>query len=140
MKLCRVSCWILISMLTVGCGSSGPELATVSGTVKLDGAPLPHAFVTFTPASGRPSFGGTDENGYYQLVYTDDKKGALAGEHTVKVSTLRRADPESGTKAEPERIPAKYNSKSELKKTVEPGSNTIDIEVTSEGKVVQPAK
>src|SRR5688572_3766102 len=142
MKSCRISIAILCAVAWSGCGSSGPQLARVSGTVKMDGAPLKDAFVTFTPEqAGRPSFGGTDANGYYDLVYTDTKKGALPGQHTVKVSTHQGANPDAGTKAQPERVPAKYNSKSELKKKVEPGSNTIDIEISStDGKVVQPAK
>jgi hypothetical protein len=142
MRSCCLSIAILYSVIGVGCGSSGPELARVSGTVKMDGAPLKDAFVTFTPEqAGRPSFGGTNADGYYDLVYTDTKKGALPGQHTVKVSTYQGANPEAGTKAQPERVPAKYNTKSELKRKVEPGSNTIDIEISSsDGKVVQPAK
>jgi hypothetical protein len=128
-------------LVTSGCGSSGPELATVSGTVKMDGAPLADASVQFVPASGRPSYGSTDANGFYQLEFTATKSGAVPGEHTVRVSTHRRADPETGAKGQPERIPMKYNSKSEIKKTVNPGKNTIDIEVSEkDGKVVQPAR
>jgi hypothetical protein len=137
-----VSVAIVACVLLSGCGSSGPELATVSGTVKLDGSPLADASVQFVPASGRPSFGSTDASGYYELRFTETKEGAVPGEHTVRVTTHRRADSESGTKGQAERIPAKYSgSKSELKKKVEPGSNTIDIEISSkDGKVVQPAK
>ena len=126
-------------LLAIGCGSSGPELARVQGTVKLDGAPLPEAMITFVPAEGRPSFGVTDSDGNFDLLYTTDRRGALPGEHVVRVSTQRAGDPESGTKGQPERVPAKFNKKSEIKKTVEPGSNTIDIEVSSkDGKVVPP--
>ena len=127
------------SFVTVGCGSSGPELADVSGTVKFDGAPLPRARITFVPEAGRPSYAVSDDDGFYELVYTDDKAGALPGQHTIRVSTHRRADPLSGTKAQAERIPTKYNTKSQLKKTVEAGANTIDLEISSnDGKVVQP--
>ena len=116
----------------VGCGGSdGPELAIVSGTVTLDGTPLKEAMVTFVPESGRPSYGGTDESGYYELVYTEAKKGAVPGSHTVRVSTQRGGDPDSGIKAQPERIPRKFNTQSQLKKTVEAGSNTINVELTS---------
>jgi hypothetical protein len=107
----------------------------------MDGQPLADAFVTFTPESGRPSFGGTDANGNYELLYTDAKTGALPGQHTVKVSTYRSADADSGTKAAPERVPEKYNTKSELKQKVEPGSNTIDFELSSkDAKIVQRPK
>jgi len=117
--------------LMMGCGSSGPDLAYVSGVVKLDGQPLKEASVTFVPEVGRPSYGGTDKNGYYELAYTNDKAGALPGTHTIRVSTQRGADPDSGTKAQPERVPRKFNVQSQLKKTVVAGSNTVDVELTS---------
>jgi len=126
-----VSGWCLSVVLLAGCGSSGPELATVSGVVTMDGAPLKHAFVTFVPEAGRPSFGGTDDNGHYELVYTNDRNGAIAGSHTVRVSTKRASDPENGTKAQPEIVPKKFNTQSQLKKSVEPGANVIDVELTS---------
>ena len=128
--------WFALSMifsvlLLAGCGSSGPELARVSGTVKLDGAPLKHAFVTFVPEKGRPSYGGTDKNGYYELLYTAERKGALPGTHIVRVSTQRPADPESGVKAQAERVPKKFNAQSRLTKMIASGSNTIDVELTT---------
>ena len=50
--------------LICGCGGeSGPELATVEGYVFLDGQPLPDATVIFTPESGSPSYGTTDQEG-----------------------------------------------------------------------------
>ena len=122
----------LAMALLAGCvGSDGPELAIVSGIVTLDGSPLKEAFVTFVPESGRPSYGGTDETGYYELVYTEAKRGAVPGSHTVRVSTQRGADPDNGVKAQSERIPKKFNVQSQLKKTVEAGSNTIHVELTS---------
>jgi hypothetical protein len=132
----------LSASLLAGCGNKGPELGHVTGTVKLDGAPLANASVQFLPTSGRPSYGSTDASGHYVLKFTESKPGAIPGDHTVRVSTHHRGDPETGTKAEPERIPAKYSgAKSELKKKVEPGANTIDIEISSkDGKVEQPAK
>jgi hypothetical protein len=129
----RIVCAVGLGMaLAVGCGGSdGPELAIVNGTVTLDGAPLKEAFVTFVPESGRPSYGGTNESGYYELAYTEARKGAVPGAHTVRVSTQRAGDPDSGVKAQPERVPKKFNTQSQLKKTVEAGSNTIDFELTS---------
>src|SRR5690606_23808547 len=39
-------------LLLAGCGGAdGPELASVSGTVTLNGQPLPHAVVQFQPTS-----------------------------------------------------------------------------------------
>jgi hypothetical protein len=129
-----------LSLVASGCGgSSGPELAAVTGVVKLDGAPLADARVEFIPKDGRPAVALTDASGAYELTYNADRNGATPGEYTVRVSTYRRGD-ESGTGKTPERVPTKYNTKSELKKTVEPGKNEINIDLESSGKVVQPAE
>jgi len=124
----RVLCSTVVICAVVGCGPS--NIGTVSGTVTLDGQPLPDALVTFTPIEdGSPSSGRTDANGSYTLRYTRSIVGAEPGEHVVSVSTYTEGDPD----AEPpipevaEKVPAKYNEKSELKQTVTKGSNTIDL-------------
>jgi hypothetical protein len=135
--------WTLVPFLTIaaGCGEDGPELASVSGTVKLDGRPLEGAAVIFTPvAGGRPAGGRTDASGYYELVYTEDSDGAVLGEHSVRITTFQAGDPDEGIARVPEKVPAKYNTQSELKKTVEDDDNVIDFELDSKGgKIVQPA-
>ena len=124
--------------LLAGCAPDGPELATVAGTVRLDGQPLEEATVTFIPSKGgRPSAARTDPEGRYELVYTRDRNGALLGEHTVRISTFRKGDPEQDIAPVLERVPVKYNIQSELKKTVEPNGNVFDFDLTSEGKIVQ---
>ena len=37
-----------------------------------------------------------------------------------------------------EKVPAKYNSATELKETVKAGANTFDFELQSGGKIVEP--
>ena len=131
---------LLLLPLLAGCGSDGPELASVEGTVKLDGRPVADALIMFTPvAGGRPAGGRTDGEGRYELTYSRDAEGAMTGEHTVTISTFRAKDPDSGTPGAPELVPAVYNTKTELKKTVEPGDNVIDFDLDSKkGKIVQP--
>ena len=52
------------------CGIAG-IVATVTGTVTLDGQPLAAAMVRFQPASGgAPSAGTTDSSGRYELRHT----------------------------------------------------------------------
>lgn len=134
-KICWGCCSALWLLASVGCGSS--DYGYVSGTVTAEGKPLPNAMITFTPEpSGRPSSGLTDANGVYHLIYTKDQKGALIGQHTVRISTAV-AEGDYGKSAR-ETIPAKFNIASELKREVKPGRNTIDIEVDYKGKVVQP--
>jgi hypothetical protein len=123
----------------VGCG--GPEnIASVSGTVTLDGTPLEGAIITFTPTGeGSPSYGRTDASGNYTLQYSREVSGAEIGKHTVSVSTHSEGDPdaEPPMPATPEKVPARYNVYSELTETVKAGSNTINFDLDSEGEIVE---
>ncbi len=116
--------------LTVGCGKS---LSGVSGTVTLDGKPLEGAFVEFSPVSGRPSLGKTDEDGRYQLEYSTSKSGVESGEHTVRIGTYEEAsiDMETGepTAEVEEIVPEKYNSQTTLTEHVKPGKNNINFQL-----------
>ncbi|MCA9203132.1 MAG: hypothetical protein KDA59_08805 [Planctomycetales bacterium] len=67
----------------VGCGPAGPKTVPVSGTVTLNGQPVPHLVVHFMPDEGRPSWGYTDEQGRFTLNYTRDRDGAELGKHKV---------------------------------------------------------
>lgn len=111
--------------LLSGCGSGDrPELGEVSGTVTLDGTPLAGVIILFKPDEGRPATAMTDEEGYYELVYRHGVEGTKVGPNTISFEwPLEKAG---------RPIPAKYSAgKSELKKTVEPGGNTFDFQLTS---------
>jgi hypothetical protein len=115
----------------VGCGGGGdsakqPPLGTVTGTVKLDGQPLPDANVEFRSDVGRPTMARTDASGSYVLQYGQGVKGAPVGKHTVKISTKINPANDSADK-----VPAKYNVKSDLIREVKAGDNTIDFDLTS---------
>ena len=79
--------WGIASLLlVVGC-NDGPNLAPVTGTVTVNGAPLPQAGVTFTPMEGgRPAWATTDQQGQFQLTTLSNGDGALVGEHLVTVA------------------------------------------------------
>ena len=81
--------------LTTGCADSGPEVATVSGTVFQNGKPVPGASITFFPDAGRPSYGVSDASGRYVLEYSQEKSGAVIGSHSVKVM-LQGSGPPGG--------------------------------------------
>ncbi len=71
----------------VGCGSS-EQLASVRGTLTVDGKPLPNVEVQFLPDSdkgtiGPASRGVTDSTGSYILVTDDGRPGAVIGEHII---------------------------------------------------------
>lgn len=120
-------------LCAVCCGCSGrdlPELGYVSGTVTRNGEPLEGVIVEFysdTEEGGRPGVGVTDSEGYYELEYTGGVEGTKVGPAKISVTTeWPEGEPPEG---ESETIPAKYNSQSILKETVEPGDNVIDLDL-----------
>lgn len=122
-----------------GCPSSNGNIGTVEGVVTLDGEPVGQATVMFFPSSGRASIGTTDDAGRYKLVYTRSEDGAVVGTHKVTISTEIKAsdgygDDEPAVQGKKEIIPAKYldRRKTELTANVEPGSNSINFDLTSE--------
>ena len=112
----------------VGCGRAGPSLASVEGTVLVDGKPVKGLFIEFQPEGGSPSVGETDGSGHYELRFSRERWGAEIAEHTVRIM----ADEEGGGRAGKDRIPAKYNDRTELKREVVAGGNTIDFELESQ--------
>jgi hypothetical protein len=126
---------LLLCLLSAGC-DTGPALAPVEGTVTLDGTAVQGAEVTFQPTAegGSPSVGITDANGHYELKFTMKEKGALVGEHVVRISVDPDADPDeggAGGEVSDVEIPARYNMKSELKRTVEKGGGTFNFDLES---------
>jgi hypothetical protein len=125
---------LILALPLVGCGPD--NVGRVSGTVKLDGQPLEGAYVEFQPIAGNaPSGGMTDAMGQYTLRYTREIEGAEIGEHAVRITTASGGDPDAEPPKPPvpERVPPKYNAQTELKATVEKGSNTLDFELQSGG-------
>ena len=91
----------LLAPALIGCGRGNyPEVATVTGVVLLDGKPLEGAEVTFAPLAleGRSSTGLTDHTGKYALSYTRKVRGAVLGQHTVKISKIIQDFTKSPTK------------------------------------------
>lgn len=123
-----------------GCG--GPaNVGQVTGSVTLNGAPLSGALVRFQPlATGSPSAAITDGDGKYSLKYTRSVLGAEVGEHQVSITTFAAGDPDADTPqaSVPEKVPARYNSATELTATVKPGANQIDFPLEASGEVAQP--
>ena len=135
-SLYRVSpiTWVFVAVAVccvAGCG--GGDLGRVSGTVTLDGQPLADALVSFYPEDGRPSMGTTDADGNYDLSFTPTEAGAMIGNHIVRITVAQvEGEGEEGGRLPKETIPAKYNSKSELKAEVKPGKNrNVNFDLSS---------
>lgn len=117
-------------------GCRGEDVAQVTGTVRLDGQPVPGAQVTFHPvAEGRPAYGTAATEGIYRLR-VGDIAGALPGEYRVTV--IRHGAPPPtppGGMPSPGPLltPAVYSSveRTPLTFRVALGENTIDLDLTS---------
>ena len=146
---CRVSCRalstprILIALLALssvtGCGDG---LATVSGTVTLDGKPIAgghrmYGTVNFYPESGSgvPAVGIIDESGRYELR-SGSREGVEPGAYLVGIAVKKITMPTTPQgMPQPTLItPKKYASvmESGFRKEVAPGRNTFDIALSSE--------
>jgi len=88
---------LVVTSWLSGCGSQekGPELIPVSGTITVDGNPLPKAGISFRPDASKGNTapfepgGAADENGKYELIAAA-KKGAPPGWYKVVVFPFSR--------------------------------------------------
>lgn len=135
----RLAATMAMLLLLVGCG--GGE-GYVSGTVKLDGEPLPNATVAFYPSNAAdqtaPIYQGTtDSSGQYSLIMTaTGDHGVPLGKHSVTIEVFEEsAEDEPDVEMEPADdtniVPAKYNVDSELEFEVKPGNNTANWDLSS---------
>lgn len=77
--------------ITAGCDNPGTApTVPARGTLFHNGQPAQEARIIFTPKSGRPATGNTDEEGHFVLTTFESEDGAVPGEHTVTVSDLKR--------------------------------------------------
>lgn len=135
---------ILGICLLVGCGSSekGPELATVTGKVTVDGEAVSGGTIQFVPDSAKGTTGpsSTSEiqpDGSFTLLGPGGTPGAVIGSHKVVVQCppdpgeVSGGDGQSGSYEC--KIPDKYG---DIKSTdqsaeVQSGENTVNIELKS---------
>ncbi len=138
-KNCCSQCHLLFQL---GCGGGGgerPDLGYVEGTVTMDGTPLANVVLTFQPDHARPAYGRTDDQGWYELVYTEGNPGATIGPHSVRISSAdansedggNYEDGEGDGKSRGEKIPSKYTQGGELTADVKAGNNVFDFDLTS---------
>ncbi|MFN3149941.1 hypothetical protein [Bremerella sp.] len=115
-------------MCLVGC--SNDSMAPVTGVVTLDGKPIAGLEVNFEPTGDitdrTTATGYTQQDGSYNLVYPGYKTGAPLGDYIVRIAGGESLD--DGTVV---RVPTKFNKESELKATVESGTNEFNFDLTS---------
>lgn len=131
----RLSILIVLGVV-IGCNGTNQE-SEVSGTVTLDGTAIGPGVVVFAPIEGTtPATGTIDANGCYSLK-TSREAGLAAGNYRASVSIREMpANVKPGDRPPPGKllIPEKYelSTTSGLEYDVVPGSNTIDIALTSQ--------
>jgi len=88
--------------VAAGCGDS--KLSPVTGTVQLDGKPLPNAGVMFTPALtpsvGKVAAGRTDSAGRFSLS-TKNRYGAISAAYNVAILAQEKGVEDKKPSADP---------------------------------------
>lgn len=138
--------WGIAALIACGCGGSdGPERASVSGQVTLDGTPVEQGMIAFIPDGQTvgPTAGAAIANGRYQIP---SSSGPVLGSHRVEILAHRAGkdvsvagigDATAGPSAaatvqETEMyIPEQYNKRSTLTVTIKSGRNTQDFPLKS---------
>lgn len=128
----------LLVAMAVGCGGreTGPERATISGSVAFNGQPVEKGMIEFIPTGSTkgPTSGGAIENGKYDIT----EKGPTIGPHKVLIRATRKtgkmvdAGPQTGgAKVEEteQYIPPQYNSATTLEVSIVSGTNKQDFDL-----------
>ena len=150
--------WVLLwmgicsSWVVVGCDRK-PEpnygvlgLVEIAGQVLLDGLPLPEVEIRFVAEDSTYSFGVTDAQGRYQMMFDSRKSGVIPGEKKVVVLSKAASDEEEGanegsgggTAAANRSIPKVYGSKSPIKITVSKTDTNVIFDLRSDGSTTGP--
>ena len=129
-------CWLIAGLLPpLGCSESGPQRATVSGKVLVDGQPLQHGSINFLPTEGNdgPTAGAAIEDGRYQI---EREKGVTLGKNLVQIHCVQKTGRKIPDRLSDELVdewaemlPAEYNSRSTLVRDITPGTNTLDFDL-----------
>ena len=129
---------IIISLTTLimGCsgGEEGPKLLPVTGTVTLDGEPIPDASILFKDPTGKnKSYFASVKDGAYSTKMEVGKRKVLISDN--RQSKDKMVDNAAGTGKEPameQYLPAEYNEKSTLKiDVVSGGENQFPFDLKS---------
>jgi hypothetical protein len=142
-------CIAALALVTAaGCG--GPKLGQVTGTVTVDGTPVTSGTIMFVPDDGKVSVGSIGTDGRFTLTTFSPDDGAMVGAHKVTIhstkvgaGTMVPASFEEELKGIKGKVlvpgkvewvvPERYAqlASTDLKATVQPGSQTIDFHLHS---------
>ena len=134
----HVACVISICLVASLTGCGGAYDSKVTGIVKLDETPLPRGTVAFHSVAGGPAaYAPINSDGTY-VIRTGREEGLPAGDYQVTVTANEPAATRQTEKGGPPPAgkpiaPLWYRTKetSGLKYTVKPGSNEINLDLTT---------
>lgn len=89
----RTTCFgggLLVALLSMGCGDSGPKLVEAGGTVSYKGKPLPDASLVFVADGNAPTgMARTDEQGKFKAT-SEGRPGLVVGVYKVAITASRQ--------------------------------------------------
>ncbi|MEZ5944267.1 MAG: carboxypeptidase-like regulatory domain-containing protein [Planctomycetaceae bacterium] len=158
----RMTYVLLFSLtLALGCGSNRVDysdlgLVSISGTVKLDGAPVADAVVVFEDLeTSTRSYGLTDSSGNYSLQFNSEKSGIIPGEKKVLISTTMKVlgvnseseggeeeseEGEGASEKPTELIPEAYRGDETRLRVYIIEGDSIDFDLASDGSTTGPVE
>lgn len=144
----RILSWQLfavmfLSIIVGGCGSGGPAMAPVSGTVTLKGKPVTKGTIIFESSGNRPSTGKIQDGKIVEVTTFETGDGVPIGSHNVAINITAEASSavvaNPGETAARDRnymggaslIPAKFGdpTTSGLKADVVAGENELKFDI-----------
>ncbi len=130
-----------VCLLCLGCGKDYGGRLPISGTITLDGKPMPTGYVIFEPKSGQKmQSGGMIKDGRFEVPV---QNGAAPGTYSVAIfsgvtAPVNNFDPgtpeyeQAAMRAPGEQVPSKYNINSILTAEVKAGeSNDFKFDLST---------
>jgi hypothetical protein len=133
LRICRASIWLALVVVAAGCGNDGGlSRVEVSGAVSYDGKPVEKGQIRFLPMQGTSGPATIDpiNGGRYT---TSNTGGVPVGSHRVEITgydPVEYANAPTGPGSPPvrQRLPEKYNRKSELSVTLDANSDDSPLD------------
>ncbi len=130
-QLFAAFCVAFALVIASGCGESGPKTVTITGTVSLDGTPIPEGDILFRDAAGNAgSCAAKITNGAYEMDSTLGAKKVEIRAMREVPGKMDESNPGESVPMQEMYIPKKYNTESELTADVSE-SGQVDFELES---------
>src|SRR5262245_46426761 len=124
----------LIGLLLTGFGCGSVSEGIVQGPVTLDGVPVATGAVTFVPMDGETATAGAmiKDGKFTATVPVGRKKVVLSAPKVVGQKKLYPTADSPVMDVTEEKLPARYNTRTELELDVKPGVNPVAYELKAE--------